>query len=39
PRDQSVSELSSFSRFNYSIRNHWIDKEKRIYFIFTNQER
>ncbi|WP_405076739.1 replication initiator protein A (plasmid) [Ligilactobacillus acidipiscis] len=36
--DAKVAFALLKDRFNYSIRNHWIDKEKRIYFIFTNQE-
>ena len=25
-------------RFNYSIKNNWVDNEKHIYFIYTNKE-
>ena len=25
-------------RLEYSLRNHWIDEEGHVYFIFTNQE-
>ena len=36
--DAKVAYALLKDRFNYSVRNHWIDKEDNIYFIFTNDE-
>ncbi|KRM07527.1 plasmid replication initiation protein [Liquorilactobacillus ghanensis DSM 18630] len=36
--DAKVAYALLKDRFNYSIRNNWIDEEDNIYFIFTNSE-
>ena len=36
--DAKVAYALLKDRFNYSIRNNWIDEENNIYFIFTNKE-
>ncbi|MCT2884474.1 replication initiator protein A [Lentilactobacillus parabuchneri] len=36
--DAKVAYALLKDRFNYSIRNHWVDEDQNIYFVFTNQE-
>ena len=36
--DAKVAYALLKDRFNYSVKNNWIDKDNRIYFIFTNTE-
>ena len=36
--DSKVAYALLKDRFNYSIRNNWVDEEDNIYFIFTNAE-
>ncbi|WP_010579576.1 replication initiator protein A [Liquorilactobacillus vini] len=36
--DAKVAYALLKDRFNYSIKNNWIDEEDNIYFIFTNNE-
>ena len=36
--DAKLAYMVLKDRLEYSLRNHWIDEEGHVYFIFTNQE-
>ena len=36
--DAKLAYMVLKDRLEYSLRNHWVDEEDHVYFIFTNQE-
>lgn len=36
--DAKIAYMALKDRLEYSLKNHWVDEEDRVYFIFTNKE-